>query len=350
MIPTTPEDVTADWMTAALQRSGRLGDARVTDIASSPVGVGMLSENIRFTLGFDGPTDAPATLVAKFPARDEHSRTTGIRHGIYLNEVRFYQDMAPGMTARVPRPYLAEHDAATGDFVLLLEDLAPARVEDQVAGCSVEDTEKVIVQAARLHAFRWNDPALLNIDWLMSRTRQSARLAEMYPECLATFAERYAGVLDPRDIEMCRRVGTRLDEFFAIPPDRFTVKHGDLRVDNVLFDVRGGDEAAILDWQTACVGCGMSDVAFFIGSGLTKEARRAHEERLVRLYHRHLTDLGVDYPWAACWADYRFQACQSIVTAVIASSRARRSDRGDRVFQTLARRGCAQLRDLDGLA
>ena len=51
----------------------------------------------------------------------------------------------------------------------------------------------------------------------------------------------------------------------------------------------------------------MTDVATVIGGGMTIEARRAHDEALVREYHAALTEFGVDdFSWEKCWEGYKF--------------------------------------------
>ena len=52
---------------------------------------------------------------------------------------------------------------------------------------------------------------------------------------------------------------------------------------------------AVLDWQTVRLGPAMSDVAYFIGSALQPEDRRANEEALVREYHAALAAAGGEH-------------------------------------------------------
>ncbi len=66
-------------------------------------------------------------MVAKLPAVGGASRATALALRSYENEVRLYQELAPDLTVRTPRLFHADIDVTTADFVLLLEDLAPAR-------------------------------------------------------------------------------------------------------------------------------------------------------------------------------------------------------------------------------
>ena len=136
-IPTSPVEVTAEWLTAAL--AGLLGGAEVRSFSWKPVGEGLVGQNARLFLHGDRATGAPASVLAKFPAASEASRRTARRFRSYEKEFRFYTEVAPTVGIATPACHHAEMDPETHDFVLLLEDLAPARVGNQLAGCGVAD-------------------------------------------------------------------------------------------------------------------------------------------------------------------------------------------------------------------
>ena len=127
-----------------------------------------------------------------------------------------------------------------------------------------------------------------------------------------------------------------------------TLAHGDYRLDNMLFGPPGSDRPlVVVDWQTVRLGCGTSDVAYFLGAGLHPDVRRAHERDLVARYHAALSSYGVDYPFDACWEDYRRYSFAGYVMAVIASVLVGRTERGDAMFMAMANRHAAQAVDLD---
>jgi len=80
---------------------------------------------------------APASVIGKFPAAVPDSRRAGSAHLLYLREVSFYRELAHTLAIHTPRPFVAEIDPETDDFILILEDLAPFRQVDQLAGCSL---------------------------------------------------------------------------------------------------------------------------------------------------------------------------------------------------------------------
>ncbi|MCZ7528431.1 MAG: ecdysteroid 22-kinase family protein [Acidimicrobiia bacterium] len=150
----TPGDVTPEWLTGALVGSGAAPrGARVVGLSSETVGNGKIGENVRFVLDWSGPSDgAPSTVVGKFASPDPTSRQAGIMTGNYLKEVLFYRELATTVAIRAPRCHAAEIDTETGEFVLLLEDLAPCETGDQIRGCTVDQAALAIEELPRLHA------------------------------------------------------------------------------------------------------------------------------------------------------------------------------------------------------
>lgn len=292
---------------------------------------------------------APATLVAKLPSSNETSRATGMALRTYEVEVRFYQELAHRLPVRSPVCHHAEIDLATGDFVLLLEDLAPARQGDQVTGCSPDQAALVLEEAARLHAPLWGDRDLDALEWPVRWTQESqdamqAMLTVLWPN----FVERYGDQLDADVVDLGHRFIAALPAYYAHRPEPHTVLHNDYRLDNLLFATpEGGPAVAVVDWQTVGIGPAVLDVSYFVGAGLTVEDRRAHEEDLVRGYHQALLASGVEgFDWDRCWADYRAFAFAGFHMAVLASMIVERTDRGDAMFLAMAGRHGRQILDL----
>jgi aminoglycoside/choline kinase family phosphotransferase len=349
VIAATPEELTADWLTEVLRAGGHLGDAAVVDIVARPLGTGQMCDSLRLRVSYDGPTDAPTALVAKLPAADETSRVTAATLRSYEKEVRFYEQL--DATLSIPTPtvfHVALDDEDLSRFVLLLEDLAPAEQGDQLAGCSPAVAAEAVRELVGLHAPRWGDPALGEIEWLRGdRETGIAMMSMLLPNLWTGFTERY-------DADLGDDVRTAGADLFAhllayLTPTGGpeTVVHGDYRLDNLLL-TPDGRVAGVVDWQTCTLGAALSDVAYFIGAGLTTEDRREHEERLVRDYHRGLGEAGVTgYGWDECWADYRRGTYAGLVMAVAASMLVERTARGDEMFLTMAARHSRHVLDHD---
>jgi hypothetical protein len=264
-------------------------------------------------------------------------------------EVRFYQQVASTVGVRTARCYHGDVAPATAEFVLILEDLAPALPGDQVAGCGVDEAALALTELAALHAPRWGDPALERLDWLNRRTDESNEAGSViFPVLFEGFAARYGGVLDDSVLDVGRRLMPHIGGYLRHQPRPWTVQHADYRLDNLLFGTaEGGAPLTVVDWQTVVLGPGAADVSYFLGAGPSVHDRRAHEERLVREYHAALVAGGVsDYSFDACFTDYRRYAFAGYLMAVGASMMVERTDRGDEMFLAMARRHAAQIIDL----
>jgi len=349
-IADSPEALTPDWLTAALTTSQVLDTGRVVEVKASSIGTGQMCDCVRLAIRYDGPTDAPRTIVAKLPAADETSRATAKSLRSYESEVRFYQQLAHELPIRTPHVYYADIDDDVASFVLLLEDMAPAQQGDQLAGCSPEQAQIAVEELVNLHVPRWGDPALTEIEWLhRDKAAQNQFLAALLPGMWEGFLDRYSNDLGADVVEAGKVLFSDIEAYLAGDPGSLTVVHGDYRLDNLLFDpAPGGDPVAVVDWQMCTDGPAMNDVAYFIGAGLKVEDRRAVEADLVHSYHALLSGAGVtDYSLDECWLQYRRGTWSGLVMAVAASMLVERTTRGDQMFLTMAQRHARHALDLD---
>lgn len=351
-IADTPAGLTEAWLTEALRRSGRLDAGSVVEVERSPVGTGQMCDSIRLTLRYDESGVAPATMIAKLPAADATSRATALALRSYESEVRFYQQLAGDLPIRTPELYYADIDVSTASFVLLLEDMAPAQQGDQLEGCSVETAEVAVNELVRLHAPRWDDPALASLEWLhRDRAAQQEFLMMLLPALWDGFRQRYAAELGADVHAAGDALFGRLGEYLMADSGPWTIVHGDYRLDNLLFDpTPDGVPVTVVDWQTCTHGSALQDVAYFIGAGMRPDERRAVEAELVRSYHAGLLAAGVgDYHWDQCWRDYRRGSWGGLIMAVAASMLVERTDRGDEMFLTMAARHSRHALDLEAI-
>lgn len=342
-MPRGADDVDAAWLSEALAPVA--DGARVVEVEQRRIGNGMVADSLRLMLTWDRDTAAPPSIVAKVPAAEEANRITAAATRTYLLEATFYRELADTLAVCRPACHHAGFDAVTGNYVVLLEDLAPARAGDQIAGCTVDEAAEVIPELAALHGPRWGDPALLDLEWLGRPDAESAigfnQLVQMlYPG----FVERYGERVEPDVAALAQRFVANLDQYLADRATPWTVVHGDFRLDNLMF---GGERVAVLDWQTVRLGPAMSDVAYFIGSALQPEDRRAHEEALVREYHAALAAAGGTIDWSDCWRGYRLYGFDGLLMGIIASMLVSRTERGDDMFMAMVNRHGRQLLDLE---
>lgn len=332
-------DLTPEWLSAALAR-------RVDAVTTAPVGTGQIGTCYRLTL--TGEPGLPATVLAKLPATDPGSRA--LLANPYRTEVRFYREILPTVAVRAPALHHADVADEGGDFVLLLEDLAPAVQGDQVAGGSVAEVEDAVVNLAGLHGPRWCDPTLLDVDGLaLNGPEDAALMAELFGPAVELFLDNLADLLPAEDAKTVRALVPVIERWALARTERFGLVHGDYRLDNLLFPPEGRGVVAV-DWQTLSLALPARDLAYAVATSLDPEPRRAVERSLVAAYHSALVGHGVtSYTEDECWDDYRFGMLQGPLVTVFGQAYGTRTERGDRMFAVMTSRCCAAIRDLGTL-
>ncbi len=318
------------------------------------IGDGLVGMNLRLSLRADEgdlPAGVPNSVVVKLPSPDETSRATGMALRNYEREVKFYNEVAPTVDIRVPRCYYAEWNSADGDFVIVLEDLAPAAQGDQIQGCSIEHARTAVLELARLHGPRWDDDTLHDIEWLSRRTGpdDTAMLAGMWAMLFPGFIATYGKYLSEPATALVHRFGARIAEWVDGRNSPLTVTHGDYRLDNLMFATPdGGSTIATVDWQSPGHGPALADVSYFLGAGPLPAERALIEQGLVAEYVHALTtdyDVDLDFDWA--WHQYRREAFAGVVMAVIASQIVGGTERSEAMFAAMATRHLQHALDLE---
>jgi hypothetical protein len=342
------DGLTPEFLTAAL--ADRLGGACVTSAAVAKVGTGQVSDSFRVRLTYDRPPDPderPETIVAKVPAADPASRNAARTFRTYELEASFYSELAAGLPVSLATCYFAAYDPEPDEYVVLLEDLAPARPGDQLAGITPDQAAAAVDELAALHAAGWDSKELAALPWLNRSSPESAELLTaavtgLYPG----FRDRYADRLEPETLPLIEGFLPRTAAYLEPRAVPRTIVHGDFRADNLLF---GRPRPVVLDWQTCTFGAGPSDLSYFLASSLRVPDRRAHEEALVRRSHSGLAAGGVALSWTDCWDEYRRHAFSGIVMDIIAAMFVQQTERGDEMFAALANRHARHALDLDSL-
>src|SRR5262245_3281769 len=361
-IPRSPDALSPEWLTAALRSGGAAGGAMNAEVASfdyEPIaaGVGFLGKLGRLRLRYaeDGK-GLPRTLVVKQPTQDARSRQLAIMFRFYEREVRFYHEIGSDAGIRVPTMHFGAADPQSGDFVMLMEDLAPARVGDQLAGCSARDAHSAVGAIAKCHAVWWQDPRLTAFAWLPATNDPINHFAQLaYQQCWEPFVQFVGGKMTPA----LRRTGETLATNVVRMLDGFverpnTLVHGDYRADNLFFDDTGQGPPAIaaVDWQVSSRGAGAFDLAYFLSGNVSTEVRRSIEMDLLKHYTDTLRENGVgEYGPETCLEDYRYGVLFCLLYSVIVIGTLDPTNaRGVAVFHANFERVAAAIADLDAAA
>jgi len=348
----SPEELDAAWLDDALRHAGVLPRGHVVDARVEVIGTGKMADNFRCSLTLsEAPAEAPTSVVAKIAARDETSRGAGIGGGVYRREVRFYQELAPRISMRTPRCHFADIDEESGDFVILMEDMAPAAPGDQITGCSTDVASIAVAEAVGLHAPFWNDPTLPSREWLTPSTIDAAKLAQVFlQQFWPGFCERFGDGLDAEAVAVGQRFIDHYVDWFEAYSGPLTLVHADYRLENMLLAPTGsGAEVppiAVVDWQTTAQGCGLADVAYFLGGGLSVEDRRANERAFVQDYCARMRAVGVELSDEEGWQSYRRFTLHGVMITVLGAMVTGQDPRGDRMFLVMAQRHLQHVLDL----
>lgn len=340
------------WLTEVLVQAGMLSGGRVTAVERAACGTGLLSDSYRFKLTYDPPGAGPASVVGKFASDDPISRDYGHQAGQYRNEIRFYQNLASTLPVALPTPIHAALADNEIDFVLLMDDLAPARAVDQLVGCTRDEASLVMEQTGALHAGSWYDRDLAATDWLQNTIGGWMQITDGFEATVSAFPAAFGDLVPDADLAEAAKLIPHRDTWKRVLSEPRSLWHNDLRADNVLFDAKeGAMPIAVLDWQGVTYARGTLDVAYFLGTSLTPEDRRAHERDLVSHYHDALVAGGVTgYSARECWDDYRLLAIHPLQTGVFGLGAVKRSERGDRMWQNWIERSAVMTRDLDSFS
>lgn len=346
-----PEQLDAAWFTERLREAGH-ADAQVVSVDRRQIGTGQIGRCFRYQLELAaGGPDTPASLVGKFPSDDPLSRETGVTLRNYYREVSFYRHVAPELGISLPRCYFADIDGEGPDFVLVLEDMAPAQPGDQIRGCDVDVARAAVLELVGLQAPSWCRSDLARYDWLAGGEpgESEASTRGLYAQLLPPFLDRYG----PKLAEDERRILAAVADapgcpLFAPVDEPFCLEHVDYRLDNMLIDTSGATpRVTVVDWQSVRIGKPLNDVAYFLGAGLLPEVRRDAERDIVAAYHRGLVEAGVPaFDWQDCWEAYRRGSFAGFGVTVIASMIVQQTERGDEMFTAMARRHARHALDL----
>jgi len=334
------EEITAEWLSAALGRE-------IRTVTPEQIGSGQTGASYRLSLDAD---DTPTSAVAKLAAGDQAARRR-VAQG-YRAEVGFYTQLAATLDVRAPRCWYGAIADDALCFTLVLDDLAPLMPGVQVDGCPLTRAGDAVRNLAALHASRWNDDSLFDLDFFTRPTDRGATyLGEILVPATEAFVARYAAELDSSEVATLRTVARSITDWQLARREPFAVVHGDYRLDNLMFPTEG-DGVVALDWQTVTVAPPTRDLAYFLGTSLHTEDRRVAEHELVASYHRELVARGVaGYDGARCFDDYRAGQLQGPFITVMGSTYATavRTEQADRMFLAMIRRSCAAIRDLDSI-
>ncbi len=330
-------EITDEWLSRVLDTPG----LRIEEVTG--IGTGAMALTLR--VAYTGPKSG--TAVVKLAAEDESTRNVGLMMGAYHQEVRFYENIRDHIEGPLPTSLYSAFDPVEGWFTLVMEEITDVTAGDQIAGASLEQAELVMRMLATVHAPVFGREELAELA-PFAGANTNFMSTDLLTGCVPAFTDRFGHRLNPEHVEVLKKYAAAADAYNEDRRAPMGLVHADARLDNVLF---GGEHGAVLvDWQTVQWGAVMTDVAYFLGSSLSVDMRRAEEERLVRIYHDTLIACGVaEFPWETAWDEYRRQVFWGIAMPLVSAVFVENSERIQEVFIQWTISACQQAIDLGSL-
>jgi len=296
VIPSTPDEVTADWLTGAL--GADVADVERLDEHSGTTG------RLRVGLTYAGEADGPASVFVKLPPFEESQQRLVAATDMGRREARWYEGPAREAPLRIPRCFFAAHGEERTEYVMVLEDLAAegATFTNRLESGAEEHGRQVVESLGRLHAHFWEDPRFDDeLSWL-----QPAMRGKKGAEFVALAMERLGGDFPPVFTELCRLYIDHADAIAELWDEgERTLIHGDTHAGNQFVD---DGVVGLYDWAVISRSPGIRDVAIYLGNSVPTEVRRANEQGWLAAYRQVLVDGGVEAPSASDLRD-RYRRC-----------------------------------------
>ena len=289
-------DLTAQWLTDTLRSSGALAeDTSVASFTTAPFqdAESMMSSLQRVSITYDGPTDAPTSLIAKFASANPEMAFVASLFRFYEREVRYYAELDHKVEISTPRCLHAEMYPDDAGFVILLEEVTGLRSVDQLDGLSLTEARICMETLADLHAPMWGADLSAFAETMLAF--DSPAVIGVLPDKSAADWQaarpHVADILDAEALALCDRFAEILPNVVADMGEPDTLTHGDFRADNLLFD---GDAMLVLDFQLMATGHGMTDVAYCISQSMTTEVAATGADELIDAYLARLASHRID--------------------------------------------------------
>jgi hypothetical protein len=303
--PMHVDEITPEWITHTLVEGGYLKNGSVKSIEKKILGdaKGFLSSVVQAKIEYDTiQQDAPGSVVVKIEPEPGGFKDFGDELNAFEREIRFYKEVAPNLSIRLPQLYYAVDKPPA--YSMVMEDLSHFVPGDQLVGMHERQVMTTVEEIARIQTLYWNNQALEKLAWMPKTNNMS----DSYPDKWESFVENFGYCLSAKAKELCSKLAHNIDWKKAeISKRQKTIVHSDLREDNLLFPPPGSNESIlIIDWQVTVRSIGAFDVASILGGSEVPKERKGHEFKVLKRWYDTLLQNGVkDYSWEDAVYDLR---------------------------------------------
>jgi hypothetical protein len=348
--PWKVSQLTPEWLTANLANDAAGAAALSTTVLNGMLGT---SDHHRLAVEWNNAgkeAGLPANLFVKCTPSTAKNRFMVGPLDLAVNEVRFYRQVANGLTGVVPNARYAYAGIGARYLVLLDDIIAEGGTAYTMADrCGIDHARGLIDTFAKLHSQFWASPRFTrDLAWVRTWSRRPG-----YPILKQFYARGRRGALRadrPEVTPAVRAVSAALDDhadsyYREFESGPLTFLHGDSHLGNT-FSMPDGT-SGLLDWQVVWHGPGLREVSYCLTTGLDADMRRSHERELLERYLEGLRAGGVsDVPsYDKAFERYRlFSAEAWDATAMTINWRGLWAPQN---AEAAWRRACVAVEDLD---
>ena len=275
---------------------------------------GMLGEIFKITIESDTGT---RDIVAKFSSQRKEALENSKRGGNHERELRCYDELLSETPISFPEIYCCWFDAESSEYLLLQEFIEFDQNVDQINGITVQQSKLVISEAAKMHAYWWENERLELLGWLPRLT--DARRRTNLTTVTKMGWEPLTEILEERQIQFPEISGEHLAEKIdhmlnTVADFPSTLIHSDLRADNLLFDSTG-EGVTVVDWQGCSFAPSSFDITYHLIQSLSIPDRRKYETELLEHYITCLRSSGLQVDGSEIYDIYRKSILYSLSIA-----------------------------------
>ncbi|MNF22402.1 hypothetical protein D3C84_29550 [compost metagenome] len=323
-LPLRVEEITADWIEAAL--AGRYPGVSVKRCHIADVMLGTSTKvRVELTYGSAGRSfDLPGTMIVK-GGFEEHSPSMQF---MYAKEARTYKEVLPLWGINAPTCFFAESDEQSYQSIILMEDLDRRGVTfchaQQPQG--YEQVSRRLRAMAHYHARMWEHPAFTgggSLAWIEPRmTGDTLMYADRYlqPDVWQSYIRSPRGAAVScrlHDLDWMRVAFGKLAELHGRYPP--TLSHGDTHLGNLYEEMDG--TPGFFDMQVNRAPW-FADVTYHLICALDLMDRRDWERPLLQHYLDCLAAEGVSAPaFEEAWECYRREIAWGLFVFMINETR-----------------------------
>jgi hypothetical protein len=340
-VPKTWDDITPEWMSAALAADHPGAVVQAVTVESRDDGT-----NRRARLGVTySAGSGPATVFAKAadPAHKELIRmTSGMFH-----EPRLFT-CGVHLPLEHPVVYAALIDEPDYDFVMIMEDLTARGADPREATrpMTVEEVATGVRGLGRMHGKYWGERVLRDpaLGWLEPFLPWDGMEMAPLPAALERLGDDAPAAATSLTIDkLIESIWKPYIRTLTTSPQ--TLLHGDPHIGNTYLLPDG--EVGFLDWQVARRGNWSLDLGYFLQGALTVADRRRSERGLLEEYRESLGLPDHEAPTIdEIWLRYRASVAHGLTLWLCTASAGELWQRPD-IALALAQRYSTAYADLD---